>query len=119
MRDSDVKYTVNRYPLVDLRMTRADCILWLERYGLPVAPKSACTFCPFSRIQSWRERKAAAGSDWQEALEVDEAIRYKHPGRECYVHPARLPLPEAVRIPEDEGAHQAEMNFCEGGYCQT
>ena len=37
-----------------------------------------------------------------------------------YVHPARKPLAEAVRIPEDEGAYQYEMGIeCEGGYCHV
>ena len=34
MRDSDVAYIANRYPLVDLRMTRADCAGWLPTPAL-------------------------------------------------------------------------------------
>lgn len=33
MRKSDVAYIVNRYPLVDRRLTRRDCILWLKGHG--------------------------------------------------------------------------------------
>jgi len=43
-KDSDVKYIVNRFPLLEKRMTRADCVAWLEAHGLPVPPKSSCVF---------------------------------------------------------------------------
>ena len=39
MRDSDAKYIVNSYPLVDLRMTRNDCIQWLQRHTSPFPQK--------------------------------------------------------------------------------
>ena len=40
MRDSDVAYIKNVYPLVDHRITRADCAAWLERNGLLPFPAS-------------------------------------------------------------------------------
>ena len=55
-------------------------------------------------------------------IAVDSAIRHKReigagkPGHEVrdglllYVHPGRLPLSEAVDIPEDHGAHQMELD---------
>ena len=46
MRSSDVKYITNRYPLVDLRMTRTDCTQWLASQGLEQPPKSACLLLP-------------------------------------------------------------------------
>ena len=42
MRSSDVKYIENVYPLVDLRMTRQDCVAWLQDHSLDIPPKSAC-----------------------------------------------------------------------------
>ncbi len=44
VKDADVKYIVNHYPLLDLRLTRAGCVAWLEQQGLPVPPKSSCIF---------------------------------------------------------------------------
>ena len=39
---------------------------------------------------------------------------------DLYVHSLRKPLEEAVRIPEDEGAHQIEMEMpCDGGVCMV
>ena len=123
MRDSDVAYIVNRYPLVDMRMTRADCIQWLEAHGLDVPPKSACVFCPYKSLAAWRSLKRSGGEAWQTAVIVDKGIRgvRRKAGVELYVHPARRPLPEAVRIPEDEGARQLALEIaggpCDGGHC--
>jgi len=128
MRDSDVAYITNVYPLVEAKITRAGCVQWLESRNLPVPPKSACTFCPYHSLAAWKALKAAGGPDWREAVEVDEAIRGKRAGpcidkpQDLFVHPARQPLPVAVRIPEDEGAHQEEMDFealCDSGYCMV
>ena len=122
MRSSDVKYITNRYPLVDLRMSRQDCIIWLEAHGLEVPPKSSCTFCPFHALSHWREMKRRGGNDWDTAVAADTEVRNARTQFQLYVHPARLPLEQAVAIPEDEGAFQTEFEFdrpCDGGVCFT
>ena len=121
MRDSDVKWIVNRYPLVDLRMTRGDCMTWLAAHDLPVPPKSACVFCPFQSRSAWQDLKRAGDDDWNIALEVDTAIRDVRPPFQLFVHPARVPLADAVQIPEDHGYAQPSMfdddAGCDSGYC--
>lgn len=118
MRTSDVRWLVNRYPLVDLRMTRQDCITWLNRHDLPTPPKSACVFCPYQNRQAWQELKRAGGSDWNTAVSIDAAIRHVRPPYDLFVHPARLPLEQAVTIPEDTGMMQPSLlDECDSGYC--
>jgi hypothetical protein len=121
MRDSDVKYVTNVYPLVDRRMTRADCILWLQNHGLEVPGKSSCVFCPYKSLGAWRALKRNGGGDWEVAVGVDQNIRGRRPQHgPLFVHPHRRPLPEAVTIPEDEGASQLALEFevpCDGGHC--
>jgi hypothetical protein len=123
MKDSDVQYITHHYPLVDMRMNRAACIAWLESHSLPVPPKSACTFCPYRSVASWKAQKQRGGPDWQESLEVDTAIRNKRDTQHglLYVHPARKPLAEAVSIPEDFGAKQLGLEDapCDSGFCFT
>ena len=116
MRSSDVRYIGNRYPLVDRRITRADCVRWLGIHGLEVPAKSSCVFCPYQARQAWRDMKRQDGSDWAVAVQIDTDIRERRAKHLLYVHPARVPLAQAVRIPEDEGAHQLEMG-CDGGVC--
>ena len=124
VKDNDVQYIANRYPLLELNMTRLDCLQWLERQGLPTPGKSSCTFCPYHSVTMWAELKRKGGQDWSQAVEVDEAIRNTRPPNPLFVHPARKPLPLAVDIPEDHNATQLNMlNFedndapCDSGHC--
>ena len=122
MKDSDVAYITNAYPLIDRRLRRVDCRAWLDLHDLPSPPKSACTFCPFHNKIAWAELKRVGGADWDEAVAVDTYIRDKRPPGELFIHPARLPLEQAVSIPEDVGAHQLSMyddGSCDSGYCFT
>ena len=85
-------------------------------------PKSACTFCPYHNKDYWKRMKQAGGADWEEAVAVDEIIRDKGKGDgsefKLFVHSSGLPLEEAVKIPEDYGASQLEMDMvCDSGVC--
>lgn len=121
MRDSDVKFVDNWYPLIEMKMTRADCVTWLKAHDLPVPDKSACVFCPYHNRKQWEDLKIAGGKDWETAVKVDEDIRDKRGGAgfPLFVHGKRVPLTQAVHTAEDDGAKQAEMfteDECEG-YC--
>jgi hypothetical protein len=91
MKPSDVKYITHRWPLIEKRMTRHDCELYLVTHGLEVPSKSACTFCPFHNTAEWRRIKKTP-EDWQEAVSVDRAIRKARPPYDLFVHPSRRPL---------------------------
>lgn len=120
MRDSDVAYIIHRYPLVEKRLTRLHCISWLQEHELPVPPKSACVFCPYSSLSRWKELKRKGGDDWKKAVAVDLTIRDKRPKYSpLFLHPSRRPLEEAVSIPEDNGASQMRLEdvSCDSGFC--
>ena len=53
MRDSDVKYATNKYPLVDAKIDRQECISINQAHGFENVVKSGCWFCPFTRKQGW------------------------------------------------------------------
>ena len=118
-----MKYIVHKYPLVEKRLTRADCINWLRSHNLDVPVKSGCVFCPYNSMGRWKALKREGGVDWKLAVAVDTLIRDKRPKCQVFVHPGRKPLAQAIRIPEDEGAKQIAMDFdaeatC-GGHCHT
>jgi len=103
MKDSDRKYIKHRWPLIERRMTRLDCMTWLDRHGIEIPPKSACTFCPFHSTAEWRRIKQTP-EDWQEAITVDEAIRKVRPPYDLYLHPSRIPLVDVdLRSEQDKG----------------
>lgn len=125
MRTSDVQYIMHRYPLVDRRMTRADCIAWLQAHDLEVPGKSACVFCPFHNTATWQELKRAGGPDWDRAILLDQELRHQREKVTLFVHYQARPLAEAVSIPEDQGLVQAglfdrpelETTPCDNGGC--
>jgi hypothetical protein len=117
MKESDVKYIVNRWPLIERKMTRHDCQLWLERHGLEIPPRSACVFCPFHSKSQWRDIRDNAPEDWQKAVEVDKQIRKARPPYDLFVNNQRKPLEECdLDSPQDKGQMDLWDDNCEG-YC--
>jgi hypothetical protein len=53
MKTSKVPFVTNVYPLVQHRLTRADCTEIIQKANLPMPVKSSCFFCPFSSIERW------------------------------------------------------------------
>jgi len=118
-KDSDVRYINHRYPLLEKGMRRGDCVTWLERNGLEVPGKSACVFCPYHNRLAWEEMKRNEPEDWAVAVEIDLQIRNVRPPYPLFVHSARVPLKEAVSIPEDKGFSQLGIfdAECDSGHC--
>ena len=54
MKPAREKWLDNQWPLIDKRMTRSDCLLWMQRNGYPKPEKSSCTFCPYHSDAHWR-----------------------------------------------------------------
>lgn len=115
MKPSDVKYITNRWPLVEKRMTRYDCQLWLERHGLEIPTRSACVFCPFHSRAEWRDIRDNAPDDWAKAVEVDSAIRKARPPYDLFVNVQRRPLAECdLSNQVDAGQLSLWENECQG-----
>ena len=72
MRDSNVQKLYHRYPLVEERMTRGDCYLWLERNGFPTPVKSSCIGCPYHHDSTWASLEE---DELQDAIDFDNTIR--------------------------------------------
>ena len=112
-------WQTNRHPLLDLRMTRAQCLEWLEANGYPRPPKSACTFCPFRDDSGWRDMKENDPESFQDAVNVDVAVRENgHLNKrrnKLYVHRSLKPLSEVdFETSEDKGQLNMFINDCEG-----
>lgn len=72
MRASELLYLRNVYPLVERRLTRGDCLTWLDQHGYPQPQKSACIGCPFRRNANWRE---LTPEEFADAVDFDRRIR--------------------------------------------
>lgn len=117
MKPSDNAWQVNRWPLIEKRMTRQDCILWLKRHGYPEPPKSSCVCCPFHNDNFWRKMRDTDTESWQDAVAFDQAIRvFPTVEGEVFLHRSGKPLADVdLSTPQDHG--QQEFMFdeeCEG-----
>lgn len=124
MKPSRLAYVAHRWPLVESRVTRQDCISWMEARGYPKPPKSACTFCPYHDDSIWRDMKENDPDSWADAVRVDRAIRngvMSRGGRRTlspahwYLHSSRTPLETVdLRTAEQAGQFRLFGNECEG-----
>lgn len=117
MKPSRVKYSEHRWPLIDLRMSRHDCLLWMERNGFPRPPRSACVYCPHHSNQEWRRLRDEEPEAWLRAVEFDKKIRtgINKVRAKCYVHRSCVPL-DQVDLSTDGERGQGLLwgNECEG-----
>lgn len=119
MKPSMVKYITNRWPLIEKRMSRHDCLTWLNKNGYPLPPKSACTFCPYRSDEGWINMKKNDPVSFAEAIEVDEAIRLngttKRMKAELFLHRSLKPLKDVdFRTNAEKGQIDMFNNECEG-----
>lgn len=107
MKDSDVSYITNRYPLIEKKMTRNDCIEWLNKNNIDIPVKSSCVFCPYHSSKEWREVQNR-GNDWENAIKIDNKLRTARPGYRLYLHPSARPLEDIDFRSEQE---KGQMNL--------
>ena len=114
MKLNQNKKIFNRYPLIELEMSRSDCMAFMEDNKFPIPVKSACVFCPYHSDKFWLELKKENGDAWKKSVALD----YKMREREDislkgipYLHKSLKPLDE-VYLQEN----QIDMfdNECEG-----
>jgi len=116
MKPSLVKWTTNTFPLIDLDISRSDCLGIVTAAGLPEPKKSSCVFCPYHSDEFWVELKSDYPKEFAKAVAFDEQIRdmtmrgTKQPG---YVHRSCVPLLEVDFHPDRDQINMFE-NECEG-----
>jgi hypothetical protein len=119
MKPARHSWQVNRWPLIEKRMSRWDCRRWLERHGYPVPPKSSCIGCPYHSDAIWREMRDTAPMEWADAVEVDRLIRaggtLRGMRQQQFMHPSRVPLDQVdLSTPAERGQVDLFANECEG-----
>lgn len=104
LKTGDVKYSRNKYPLLDLGMDRDTCRSLLTAHGFGGTPKSACIGCPFHSNMQWRQLRDTQPAEWADAVDFDASIRAgaaraNANGQpllgQAFLHRSRLPLDQA------------------------
>ena len=95
------------FPLIQLGMTRKDCIEWLRGRVPHETPRSACVFCPYKSDDEWLRLKESP-EDWDAAVRTDESIRdsesrcTKHMEHKMYLHRSCVPLVQVQFNPRND-----------------
>ncbi len=114
VKPSREKWIEHRWPLIEKRMNRLDCLSWMERKGYPQPPKSSCVGCPFHNDALWLDMKLNDKEAWEEAVEMDRAIKKLHRLKgKPYLHGSCQPLDE-VYLHENQITIDLFDNECEG-----
>lgn len=96
MAPSAQRWIQNRYPLIEIGWTRADCERWLlDEYGMQLG-HSGCRMCPYRSDEEWLEMQERHPADFASAVEIDQLIRTGLPGvdGELFLHDSLQPLGE-------------------------
>jgi hypothetical protein len=91
------------FPLIELNMSRQDCIALVKSYFHVEPPKSSCIFCPNHKQDEWTHVKESA--DWEKVIAVDKIIRTynsKNGIDTQYLTPELKPIDECVFSQKNE-----------------
>jgi hypothetical protein len=107
----------NQWPLVDMRITRQDCLTWMETNGYPKPPRSACVFCPYKSDSEWLRLKRETPAEFAIAVQYEKRLQSAFGQATAlsgvpFLHSTRQPLEEVIFSSE----RQSDLfnNECEG-----
>lgn len=127
MKNAIYPWQQNRWPLVELGMSRKDCLVWMDRNGYPTPPRSACIYCPFHSDGEWRTLAAEEPESFHKAVQFEKDLQRVHRttdnlGGVPYLHSGLIPLDQVkFRTDTDPNQHtfgdwttEGMLNECEG-----
>jgi hypothetical protein len=119
MKEPREPWRDHRWPLIELRMTRADCLRWMEKHNYPEPPRSACVFCPFHSDTEWRRLKSEEPEAFAAAVEFERNLQSSKTGGQFrtvpFLHRSLSPLDQVdFSTAEDYGQTNMFNNECEG-----
>lgn len=108
------------YPLLDLRVRRADCPDIIRSAGLPLPPKSACWFCPLHRESAWTDMRRDRPELFIAACALEDILnqRRRELGKD-HVYLSRFGQPLRDVISEGQGTLFDGDGQCDSGWCFT
>lgn len=120
MKPSRVAWARHRWPLVDLRMNRNNCLNWMSVHGFPQPPRSACIYCPYHNDEEWKRLRDSEPEEFSKAAQFErdfQTSKAKSNNIEGvpFLHRSMKPLQEVdFSTEEDRGQINLFNNECEG-----
>ena len=112
MKPSRLKWSQHRWPLVEAGMKRYHCILWMDKNGYKMPPRSACVYCPFHDNSEWHRLKTTEPQEFEKAVQF-EKDKDKGFKSTPFLHKSCVPLGQ-VDFSEEMDAPSLWGNECEG-----
>lgn len=123
MKPSQDRWKQNRWPLIEVRMSRHDCLRWWQENSpanAPPLPRSACVICPYRSTREWLNVARTDPIKVIEAVLAEASYQGTQRARGIeigqFLHPRRIPLQQAIAA-DYEGAEAQPSMFdaeCEG-----
>lgn len=113
MKQANVKWITHRFPLIEKRLKRIDCIHNFKAYGLAVPMRSSCVVCPYHSDNYWLWIYEQEKESFEAALQLDEKIR-NYPGinDHCFLHRSCRPLKEVIMdLKKGKALASKQLNF--------
>lgn len=102
---------MKRYPLIELKMNRGDCIAFVLKNGLPMPVRSSCWMCPNHRENEWKDEREHAPRDFIKAIHFEREIQKRDP--HAWLHAECKPLHQVDFDPKNE----VLFGNCDSGLC--
>lgn len=122
VKNAHVKWCQHRWPLIERKMRRHDCLDWMAAHGYPTPPRSACVYCPFHSNKEWRRLKTDEPDEFSRAVQFERDLQAAKAQTDNqrgipFLHPSRIPLDQVDLTDPDENQLQLWNTFqneCEG-----
>lgn len=120
VKESRDPWCRNRWPLIEARMHRNDCLNWMQKNGYPKPPRSACVYCPFHNDIEWRRLRDDEPQEFARAVQFERDLQTGKSNSENfkttpYLHRQLVPLDKVnFDTEEDRGQGNLFENECEG-----
>lgn len=119
MKPSRFGWIKNTWPLIDRNMDRKSCLEWMAARNYPLAPRSACTFCPHHDDGFWIDMSP---EEFADACAKETALQeaYANSGSfqaVPFFHRSCVPLAEVNLVRPSQKMTQRPLDFgaeCEG-----
>lgn len=76
MKPSRDKWVENRWPLIEKRYTRYQCLTWVKEKGYPLPPRSSCWFCPYHSPAEWLRLKQDEPDSFALAVQYEKDMQF-------------------------------------------
>lgn len=126
-RGKELLYERRQYPLLDLGLSRTDCIEIIKEAGLPVPPKSACFFCPFHGDKAWAELRRERPDLFEKAQDLEDFMQKRKETlglRKVYLSRRGAEREKRLSetfLPAEEPVFGSQVGSdgCDSGFCWT